>query len=95
MDKIERYVYNWIFELQGKVNLQKRLEEIGKDKIANKKFKTLNDIAKRKLNQIGANKSKVPVFLRVLNVGLLIVAIIIVIRHIMFNGFDIYTNNIQ
>ena len=30
MDKIERYVYNWIFELQEKVNLQKRLEEIGK-----------------------------------------------------------------
>ena len=96
MDKIERYVYNWIFASErDNVHLQARLEAIGRDAHANLKFKNLNNLVKRKTNEIGANKSKVPIPLRVLNVGLLIIAIILVIRHIMFNGFDVYTSTMS
>ena len=46
MDKIEKYVYDWIFEGKtGIVNLVDRLKDLPKDKIANKKFKQLNYIA--------------------------------------------------
>ena len=63
MDIIERFIYNWIFEKQKpKVNLQKRLEEIAKEKESNERFKTLNNITKRTANKIGANNAKVPIF---------------------------------
>lgn len=92
MDIIERFIYNWIFEKQKpKVNLQKRLEEIAKEKESNERFKTLNNITKRTANKIGANNAKVPIFLRIINVGILIVAIIEVVNHILFNRFDVYT----
>lgn len=91
MDKIETYVYNWIFEKQGGVvELNKRLKELPKEKDANRKFKTLNDIAGRQLESMGANKQKVPVTLRVFNVVLFIISIIITIIHIQYNGFNIY-----
>ena len=93
MDIIERFVYNWIFQKQRKVNLQKRLEEIAKKKKSNERFKTLNNITKRTTNKIGANNAKVPIFLRIINVGILIVAIVEVVKHILFNGLDVYTSN--
>ena len=96
MDEIERFVYNWIFEKEStSINLQDRLENIAKEKDSNIKFKTLNNIAKRTTNKIGANNAKVPIYLRILNVGLLIIAIITVVNHILFNGFDVYTSNLS
>ena len=93
MDDIETRVYNWFFmEQPDRVNLQRRLETLGKDAGANIKFKNLNNLVKRKANAIGANRSKVPYPLRVLNVGILIITIIVVIRHILFNGLDVYTS---
>ena len=94
MDEIEKFIYNWIF-VKGdeNVNLQGRLEELPKEKTARENFKNLSKYVKNKTNELGANKAKVPVPLRVLNVGILIIAILEVIRHIMFNGFDVYTSN--
>lgn len=91
MDKIEKYVYDWIFERKsGIVNLVDRLKDLPKDKIANKKFKQLNYIAQRELDKIGANKQKVPLTLRMLNTLLFIISIIVTIIHIQYNGFSIY-----
>lgn len=55
MDKIETYVYNWIFEGKGGVvDLNKRLKELPKEKEANRKFKTLNDIARKTTRKYGS-----------------------------------------
>ena len=53
-----------------------------KDKNANNKFKTLDKLAKRELNELGANNVSVPKIIRIINVILLIGAIILVIYHI-------------
>lgn len=91
MDQIEKYVYDWIFEgKSGIVNLVDRLKDLPKDKIANKKFKQLNDIAQRELDKKGANKQKVPLTLRMFNTLLFTISIIVTIIHIQYNGFSIY-----
>lgn len=93
MDIIERFVYNWIFETAGEnVDLQRRLSQMPKDKEANERFKTLNHIASRELKSLGANEAKVPIYLRILNWGVLLIAVLTIARHILFNGFDVYTN---
>src|SRR5699024_11045797 len=94
MDTVERFIYNWIFSNESDgINLQKRLETIAKDKISVQNIKKLNKHIKNITNNMRANKAKVPVPIRVLNVGILIIAILEVIRHVMFNGFDVYTSN--
>ena len=90
MDKIEKYVYDWVFESKNRVRLNTRLEEMPKEKQANKKFKELNKLVGEKLSSIGANKAKVPLCLRVFNVFLFILAAVVIFRHIMFNSFGIY-----
>lgn len=94
MDTIERFVYNWIFGMSEKsIDLQTRLEQIPKDKEANERFKTLSNITRRELGSLGANEAKVPIYLRILNWGVFIIAILTIVRHILFNGFDIYTSD--
>lgn len=90
MDEIESYVYTWIFGEQDQVLLQERLQLMPKEKDANKKFKELNKIVEDKLSELGANEAKVPKFLRIFNVFLFILTLIVVYKHIMFNGFNIY-----
>ena len=92
MDSIEKYVYDWVFENKDIVNLADRLKEMPKDKLANKKFKELNDLVERNLSTLGANQAKVPLFVRGFNIFLFILSIIVVIKHIMFNGYDIYNS---
>ncbi len=81
MDKIESYIYNWVFTKDEEI-LENRLKEMPKDKNANNKFKTLDKLAKRELNELGANNVSVPKIIRIINVILLIGAIILVIYHI-------------
>ena len=90
MDKVEKYVYNWVFEKNDKVTLEDRLKEMPKEEKANTKFKELNNLAKEKLSEIGANQGKVPLGIRIFNVILFILSLILIIRHIMFNGFNAY-----
>lgn len=75
------------------VDLQKRLEQMPKEKDASERFKTLHNMEKRQMQDLGANEAKVPIYLRVLNWGLFLVVILTIIRHILFNGFDVYTND--
>ena len=90
MDEIETIIYNWVFEGANVVELAKRLGEIPKDKLANEKFERLNNITQKTLNQKGANKRTVPVLLRVFNTFLFFITIYVVIKHIMYEGFEIY-----
>ena len=72
MDEVERYIHKWVFGTapydKDEVDLMKFIDEMASDKNYNKKIKELNKIAKRKLNKIGANKNKVPIIIKVLNV---------------------------
>ncbi len=93
MDEVEQYVYNWLFDGREKQNLQDRLKQMPKEPIANKKFKDLNKIVEKNLTQIGANEAKVPMWVRVFNVFLFIIALLVVIKHILFNGFSVYSSS--
>ncbi len=95
MDSIEKYVYDWVFEKQGKLDLKNRLEEMPKETQANQKFKDLNNIVENNLSKIGANKASVPMVLRGFNIFLFILSIVLIIKHISFNGFDIYNSEIS
>lgn len=96
MDEVESYVYDWIFTFsRGEVNLQECLEGLGQDEDASIKFKELNNIVKKKINKLGANKSKVPLFIRMINIGILIASILVIIAHIATNKFEVYINNIS
>ena len=93
MDEIELFIYRWLFKGHITVDLNDRLEEMAKEKDANKKFKELNNIAKKELNSIGANISKVPMTLRIFNVLLFIISLILVFIHIQYNKLEIYDFN--
>lgn len=96
MDSIEKYIYDWVFENKGGlVNLVDRLKEMPKEKLANKKFKELNNLVEENLAAKGANKAKVPLILRAFNVFLFILSILVVFKHIMFNGFNIYDSQVS
>ena len=92
MDEIERYVYNWLFKTSDKVELTDRLKAMPKETDANQKFKQLNDMVQRKLNNIGANKKGVPTILRIINTIILIVSIYVSINHILYEGVEVYNN---
>lgn len=93
MDAVEKYVHLWIFDFvfdeNEKIDLQKRLESIPKEKDSYKRFNKLNQIAKKELSKIGANKLTAPLWLRAYNFLLLAISIYICANHIMVSGLDI------
>lgn len=93
IDWIEQYVYDWVFDTNNKVDLKRRLEEMPKEKKANEHFKKLNKAVEEELAQKGANEAKVPLIIRAFNIFLFILSIVLVIKHIIFNGFDIFVPN--
>ncbi len=95
MDSIEKYVYDWVFDSKDKVILNNRLEAMPKEKEANKKFKELNKLVEENLAVKGANQAKVPLVLRIFNVFLFILSILVIYKHVMFNGFEIYNSKIS
>ena len=88
-DKIEYYIVRWLFRGRKKyhinekiyINLLEALKELPKDKIANEKFKELDIKVMEELNRIGANKSKVPISIRVLNTIIFILTMVLSIYH--------------
>lgn len=91
MDKIERYICDWLFEIKHNVDLKQRLMQIPKEKDANKKFENISILAKNYLNNIGANRATVPVGVRMLNNILLILTIIwsfVSVQKLVFNIFN-------
>ena len=90
MDEIERYVYNWFFGSASRRNLVERLKEMPKEKDANMKFRTLNEMAGKTLQSYGANQ-QMPQGLRIFNTLLLGICIVLILLHIQFNGLNIYT----
>jgi len=91
MDRIERFIYSWIFKDKEQVNLTDRLKEIPKEKDASIKFKELNKKVEEELAKKGANQAKVPLIIRAFNIFLFVLSILVIIKHIMFNGFEIYS----
>ena len=91
MDGIERYVHDWVFEGKDTVNLANRLEQMPKEKDANKKFRELNELVETQLANKGANQAKVPMFVRGVNIFLFILSLVVIFKHIMFNGLNIYS----
>ena len=90
MDSMEKYIYDWIFDGKEQVNLADRLREMPKEKEANKKFKELNNLVEQNLATKGANQAKVPLIVRGFNIFLFILSIILIAKHVMFNGFEMY-----
>ena len=88
MDTIEKYVYDWIFNGKEIVELSDRLEKLPKEKDANEKFEQLNKMVEMRLSKMGANKKSVPIALRKFNIFLFVISILVVIRHIIFNGIN-------
>lgn len=92
MDKIERYIYHWIFKDGDTVNLTRRLEVLPKEAMANEKFKQLDVLCKNSLQMIGANRAAVPMMVRVLNNILLVITLIwatVSVHEIVFNVFNV------
>lgn len=92
MDEIETYVYSWVFAGSGAVNLADALKRLPEDKMANEKFKKLNQMVQNRLNEKGANLKGVPKILRIFNTVLFIVSIYIAIKHVLFQGLEIYSD---
>lgn len=90
MDEIEQYLYNWFFEDSSSKNLVQRLKEMPKEKEANRKFRQLNEMANEKLQSFGANR-QMPQGIRIFNTLLLGICMVLILIHIQFNGFNIYT----
>lgn len=90
IDWIEQYIYDWVFDTKNKVDLKQRLEEMPKEKKANEHFKKLNKAVEEELAKKGANEAKVPLIIRAFNIFLFILSIVLVFKHITFNGFDIF-----
>lgn len=92
LDETERYVLNWIFGFyeQDEIDLVEKLKEISKRKDFLKNLKQLNGIAQLKLNQMGANINKVPKFLRIANVLLIVISLLMSVIHISNNGLNIH-----
>jgi hypothetical protein len=92
LDETEKYVLNWIFGFyeQDEIELVEKLKEISNRKDFVKRLKELNTIAQSKLNKMGANLNKVPQFLRIANVFLIIVSIMMSVIHIANNGLNIH-----
>jgi len=92
LDETERYVLNWIFGFyeQDEIELVEKLKEISSRKDFLKKLKELNKIAQLKLNKMGANINKVPQFIKVANLFLIVVSIMMSVIHIMNNGLNIH-----
>ena len=90
MDDIEKCIYNWVFKGSGAVELADRLKEMPKEQDANARFKQLNKMTEENLAKMGANKRSVPMILRGFNIFLFIIAILVVIKHIQYNGLNIY-----
>lgn len=90
MDEIEKNVYNWVFEQGIRVELSEALQEMPKDKNANEKFKHLNKLTQETLNKTGANKKAVPITIRIFNTFLFFITVYVAIKHILYEGFEIY-----
>lgn len=88
MDDIEKYIYDWVFKGKTIIELSYRLEEMPKEKDASEKFKELNTIVEEKLAQMGANKKSVPMVIRAFNIFLFVLSVLVVIRHIIYNGIN-------
>lgn len=91
MDKIERFIYNWVFKNEDKINLADRLEKLPRDIDASEKFAQLDVLARTSLNEIGANENKVPKILQIFNNIILIASLIwgmVSIQELMFNIFN-------
>lgn len=98
LDEIERFVLNWIFNFyeDDEIDLIKKLKELSTKKDFSKNIKKLNKMTQHKLNQLGGNICKVPLFLRITNSFLIIISILISVTHILNNGLNIhiYTSTI-
>lgn len=92
LDETEKYVLNWVFGFyeQDEIDLVEKLKEISKRKDFLKNLKELNKIAKLKLNKMGANINKVPKFLKIANIFLIVISVIISVIHIANNGLNIH-----
>lgn len=92
LDETEKYVLNWVFGFyeQDEVDLVEKLKEISKRKDFLKNLKELNKIAQLKLNKMGANINKVPKFLKIANIFLIVISVIISVIHIANNGLNIH-----
>lgn len=90
MDDIERYVYNWVFGATETVELTNRLQQMPREEKANQSFKKLNELVEQELAKKGANQAKVPLVVRGFNMFLFALSIVVIVKHIIFNGFNIY-----
>lgn len=82
LDRTESYIVTWLFKRGGvQIDLLNRLKDLPKEEEAKEKFETLDKITMEHLNELGANKAKVPLFLRILNVGIFILTIILAIQN--------------
>lgn len=61
-----------------------------KEKDANKKFKELNKTVEEELAKKGANEAKVPLVIRGFNIFLFVLSLVLVYKHISFNGFNLF-----
>ena len=90
MDKIEKMVYDWLFKNKAELDLASRLKRMSEENDAQERFKNLNDEVQKELNEIGANQKGVPVFVRVFNTFLFFITVYIAIKHVLYEGMEIY-----
>ena len=94
-DEVENYILNWLrITDKTEVELIKKLNGLSKLQGSSKKFKELDKKATEILNNMGANKSKVPVLLKIFNNLLFIIGIVLGIINIANSNIFIETTNL-
>lgn len=87
LDNIEKFVSDWFFENNNEeIDLIETLKLLPQKPKSAEKFKLLNIIVQEELNKKGANKNKVPFWIRMINTVIYIIAIFMIIRHLNLQG---------
>ena len=96
MDKIENYIYNWIFGEKDTIELATRLKELPYENGSLSKINNLQILAKNELYMMGANINKTLRMIVLLNYILLFIVTLMInlsVREIIINIYGI--NKIQ
>ena len=91
-DILARDIIGVILNLIEKGNMKFKIDGYSSEttRRSYKLYKKLNNATQEKINSIGANQKKVPVFIRVFNTFLFFFTVYISVKHILYEGMEIY-----
>ncbi|MEG1010121.1 MAG: DUF2207 domain-containing protein, partial [Clostridia bacterium] len=86
IDEIEKNILDLVMQNNLSVDINKRVEEIIKDKNINLNIKRINKLINNELYKLGANVTVVPRYLKVIHNILFVISIIFITVEILINS---------